>query len=123
MVARALSEASGKICSRTSPRAEEDAEALGAFSDGADGADESVSVRTEAGVGAATGELCGCAAFFFSAAAFHAVCVAGGARGFAAAGLSRRAGCSTGFVSAGGCAAAVAQDHAESGRVPRDFGR
>src|SRR5260370_6291688 len=92
MVARALSEASGKICSRTSPRAEEDAEALGAFSDGADGADGSVSVRTEAGVGAATGELSGFAAFFFSAAAFSAFCVAGGAGGFGAAGRSRPAG-------------------------------
>src|SRR5260370_42430960 len=100
MVARALAEASGKSCSRTSPRAEEEAEALGAFSDGADGADGSVSVRTEAGVGAATGELSGFGAFFFSAAAFSAFCVAGGADGFGAAGLSRRAGCSTGF----GCA-------------------
>src|SRR5260370_33608101 len=95
MVARALSEASGKICSRTSPRAEEDAEALGAFSDGADGADGSVSVHTEAGVGAATGELSGFAAFFFSADAFSAFCVAGGADGFAASGLSRRPGRAT----------------------------
>src|SRR5260370_41877436 len=98
MVARALSEASGKICSRTSPRAEEDAEALGAFSDGADGADESVSVRTEAGVGAATGELCGWAAVFFSAAGFNQVFVAGGPDGLPSPGHSRRAGCLTGVV-------------------------
>src|SRR6266702_1675831 len=102
IVARALSEASGKICSRTSPRAEEDADALGAFSDGADGAGASVPVPTEAGVGAATGELSGFAGFFFSAAAFSEFCVAGGADGFGAAGLSRRAGCSTGFVCAEG---------------------
>src|SRR5260370_16551246 len=108
MVARALSEASGKICSRTSPRAEEDAEALGAFSDGADGADGSVSVRTEAGVGAATGELSGFAPFFFSAAAFSAFFVAGGADGFGAAGLSRRARSSTGFCLAPGSPPALA---------------
>src|SRR5258708_27346176 len=61
MVARAFSETSGKISSRTSPRSEDDAEALGAFADG------NVSVRTEAGVGAASAELSGSAARFFSA--------------------------------------------------------
>src|SRR5882762_6773930 len=61
MLARAFSETSGKISSRTSPRSEEDAEALGAFADG------NVPVRTEAGVGAASAELSGSAIRFFSA--------------------------------------------------------
>src|SRR5258708_24433616 len=91
MVARAFAETSGKPCSRTSPRAGDDAKALGAFADG------NVPVRTEAGVGAATGELCGCAVGFFSAAVFSEFCVADGADGFEAGGISRRAGCSIGF--------------------------
>src|ERR1700687_1120655 len=91
MVARALSETSGKTWSRTSPRAGEDAAARGAFADG------NVSVRTAARVLAATGELSGCFTGFFSAAVFSEFCVADGADGFGAGGDSRRAGCSTGF--------------------------
>src|SRR6266852_1619542 len=115
MVARAFAETSGKIWSRTSPRAGDDAEVLGAFAGG------NVSVRTEAGVGAATGEVCGCAAAFFPAV-FSEFCDAGGADFFGAGGLARCAGCSTGF----GCAeveADVAEaDDEESERWPRIFG-
>src|SRR5260370_16540987 len=78
MLASDFHEASGKTCSRTSARVAECAEAprvfelgaveLGAFADG------KVSVRTEAGVGVATGEGCGCATIvlsgFFSGAIF-----------------------------------------------------
>src|SRR5260370_23865797 len=67
MVASAPGEASGKIWSRTSPRSEDDAEALGAFAEG------NVSVRTAATSDAGTGEFCGCVAVFFSAAAFSAL--------------------------------------------------
>src|SRR5438445_5663535 len=102
MVASALGEASGKIWSRTSPReedaAEDEGEALGALAAFTDG---NVSVRTEAGVGAATGELFGCATEelgggdtgFFSGAAFSEFCFADGDSGFAAGGTSRREGC------------------------------
>src|SRR2546421_8760579 len=76
MVARAFSETSGKIWSRTSPRAEDEAEALGAFADG------KTSVRTAAGVGVASGELGGWAAGFFSAAVFSELRVAAGGGGF-----------------------------------------
>src|SRR5260370_9254780 len=67
MVASAPGEASGKIWSRTSPRSEDDAEALGAFAEG------NVSVRTAATSDAGTGEFCGCVAVLFSAAAFSAL--------------------------------------------------
>src|SRR5713226_4907238 len=116
MVARAFAETSGKICSRTSPRAGEAAEALGAFADG------SVPVRTEAGDGVATGELCGWATVFFSAAAFSEFCVADVADGFGAGGVSRRTGSSTGFGWAAGGADAVAAVDEESERWPRIFG-
>src|SRR2546421_10722402 len=86
MVARAFSETSGKIWSRTSPRAEDEAEALGAFADG------KTSVRTAAGVGLASGELGGCAAGFFSAAVFSELRVAAGAGGFCSGAGSGRAG-------------------------------
>src|SRR5260370_33905481 len=85
MVARAFAETSGKTWSRTSPRAGDDAEVLGAFAGG------NVSVRTEAGVGAATCEVCGCAAVFFPAAVFSEFCVAGGAELFWACAASPRA--------------------------------
>src|SRR6266851_3634715 len=116
MVARAFSETSGKICSRTSPRAEDDAEALGAFADG------KVSVRTAARAGAATGELSGCATGFFSAAAVSEFCVAVDADGFGADGASRRAGCSIGFGCAAGGAEAVEEGEEASERWPRIFG-
>src|SRR5712692_6704855 len=116
MVPRAFAEASGKICSRTSPRAGDEAEALGAFADG------NVSVRTEAVVGAVTGELCGCAAVFFSAAAFSEFCVADVADGFGVGGVSRPAGRSAGFCCAAGGAEAVAAVDEESERWPRIFG-
>src|SRR6202158_709015 len=106
MVARAFSETSGKTSSRTSPRSEEDAEALGAFADG------NVSVRTEAGVGAASAELCDSAARFFSAV-FSEFCVADVADGSEAARFSTRAGCSIGFrFPAGGAEAVEADDEA-----------
>jgi hypothetical protein len=73
---------------------------LGAFTDG------NVSVRTEAGVGLVTGELFGCATEelggsdtgFFSAPVFSGLSFAAGADGFGAGGVSRPAGCSTGFA-------------------------
>src|SRR5260370_3081514 len=86
MVARALAETSGKTWSRTSPRAGDDAEVLGAFAGG------NVSVRTEAGAGAATCEVCGCAAVFFPAAVFSGFCVAGGGSFFCHALACRGAG-------------------------------
>src|SRR5467141_1230038 len=113
MVARAFAEASGKTCSSTSARAAEGAEALGAF------ADAKVPVRTEAGVGVATGELCGCATVFFSAVAFSEFDFGSAADGFGAGGTSRRAGC----LRALGCwTAAVAAEDDDSGRRPRIFG-
>src|SRR5260370_29622563 len=78
MVARACAETSGKTWSRTSPRPGDDADVLGAFAGG------NVSVRTEAGVGAATCEVCGCAAVFFPAAVFREFCGAGGGSLFCA---------------------------------------
>src|SRR5258708_37284572 len=117
MVARAFSETSGKICSRTSPRAEEDAVVLGAFAEG------KVSVRTAARAGVATGELSGCGTGFFSAAAVSEVCVAVDADGLGADGVSRRAGCSIGSGCAAGGAEAVGADEGGSGRWPRIFGR
>src|ERR1700674_4004969 len=117
MVARAFSETSGKISSRTSPRSEVDAEALGAFADG------NVSVRTEAELGAASAsaELCGSAARFFSAV-FSESRVADVADGSEAAWLSRRAGCSVGFGCAAGGAEAVEAGDEASERWPRIFG-
>src|ERR1700731_3887732 len=113
MVARAFSETSGKISSRTSPLSGDDAEALGAFADG------NVSVRTEAVLGAASDELCGSAARFFSAV-FSESRVADGSE---AARVSRRAGCSVGFGCSAGGAEAVAADDEASDRWPRIFGR
>ena len=124
MVARAFAEASGKIWSRTSPRAEDETGVLGAFADG------NVSVRTEAGIGAAADEGFGCAAgevlggapVFFSAAAFSEFCFAEGADGFGGGGISRCEGCSTSFGGAAtGAEDAEAEDE-ESGRWPRIFG-
>src|SRR6267143_1518825 len=112
MVARAFSETSGKISSRTSPRSEDDAEALGAFADG------NVSVRTEAGVGAASAELSGSAARFFWAV-FSESRVADGSE---AARVSRRAGCSIASGCAAGWAEAVEADDEPSERWPRIFG-
>src|SRR5205807_5098975 len=117
-VASAFSEASGKTCSRTSARAEDDPEWLGALADG------NVSVRTVAdvGVGVMTAELRGSAVRFFSAAAFSEFCTAAGADGFGAGGVSRRVGFSTESGRAAGCTAAVAADDEESERWPRIFG-
>src|SRR2546421_908154 len=116
MVARAFSETSGRVSSRTSPRAEDEAEALGAFADG------KTSVRTAAGIGVACGELGGCAAGFFSAADFSELRVAAGGDGFDSGGVSRSAGCSTSFGGPAGWAEAVAEDGGDSGRWPRVFG-
>src|SRR6267378_3854818 len=116
MVASAFAEASGKTCSSTSARAAEGAEALGAF------ADAKVPVRTEAGVGVATGELCGCATVFFSAVAFSEFDFGSAADGFGAGGTSRRAGCSRALGCAAGWTAAVAAEDDDSGRRPRIFG-
>src|SRR5260370_1551886 len=116
MVARAFSETSGKTCSRTSARAGDDAGTLGALAAG------NVSVRAEAGVGVATGELCGCATGFFSAAACREFCVAAGEDGFGADAVWRRAGCSTRFGCAAGGAEACEADDEESERWPRIFG-
>src|SRR5258708_39692594 len=113
MVARAFSETSGKICSRTSPRAEEDAVVLGAFAEG------KVSVRTAARAGVATGELSGCGTGFFSAAAVSEVCVAVDADGLGADGVSRRAGCSLGSGWPPGRAEAGAGGARQSGRRAR----
>src|SRR5258708_29195866 len=115
MVARAFSETWGKICSRTSPRAEEDAEVLGAFAEG------KVSVRTAARAAVATGELSGCAAGFFSAAAVSEFCVADVADGLGADGVSRRAGCSIGFGCAAGGGEAGGEGEEAAGRWPRVF--
>src|SRR5882724_10324625 len=103
MVASAFAEASGKTCSSTSARAAEGAEAFGAF------ADAKVPVRTEAGVGAATG--CGCATVFFSGVVFGEFSFGAAADGFGPGGASRCAGCSTalGWV-AGWTAAEAAKD-------------
>src|SRR5216684_767309 len=116
MVARAFAETSGKTWSRTSPRARADAEVLGAFAGG------NVLVRTEAGVGVATCEVCGCAAVFFPAAVFSEFCVAGGADFFGAGVVSRRAGCSTGICWAAVGADVAEVDDEESDRWPRIFG-
>src|SRR5713101_9670476 len=116
MVASALSEAWGKTCSRTSARAADGAEALGVFADG------KVSVRTEAGVGAATGELCGCATVFFSAVVFSESSFGGAADVFGAGPTPRRAGCSTALGCAAGCTAAVAAEDEDSERRPRILG-
>src|SRR5260370_29630206 len=106
---------SGKICSRTSPRAGDDAEALGALAEG------KVSVRTEAGVGAATGELCGCAAGFFSAAACRVLSVAAGEDGLGADAACRCAGCSTRFGCAAGGGEGGGGGDGRAGRRARDF--
>src|SRR5437667_7025107 len=116
MVARALPEASGRICSSTSPREGDDAELLGAFADG------NVSVRTAAGVGVVTAEPRGSGAALFTAAALSEFCVAAGGDGFGAGAVSRRAGFSTGSGCTSGCTAAVAADDEESERWPRIFG-
>src|SRR6266852_3676518 len=113
MVARAFAETSGKTWSRTSPRAGDDAEVLGAFAGG------NVSVRTEAGVGAATGELCGGGGVFFPAAVFSEFC---DADVFGAGRVSRRAGGSTGFCCSAAGAEAVEADEEESDRWPRILG-
>src|SRR5260370_1675295 len=120
MEASALSEASGRTCSRTSARVAECAEAvaeveLGAFADG------KVAVRREAGVGLATGAAGGGATMFFSgffsAVMFGEFDFGGAADGFGAGETSRREGCSTAL----GCAAVEAEDD-DSGRRPRIFG-
>src|SRR3981189_3858882 len=116
MVARAFSETSGKSSSRTSPRSEDDAEALGAFADG------NVSVRTEAGVGAASAELSGSAERFFSAV-FSESRFADVADGSEAARVSRRAGCSIASDCAAGGAEAVEADDERPGGWPGTFGR
>ena len=91
----------------------EGTEVLGAF------ADEKVSVRTEAGVGAAGGGSCGVGAVFFSAAGFTAFC---GADGFGDGGVARRAGGSTAVDEAAAGAVAVEAEEEESERWPRIFG-
>src|SRR5437763_17111783 len=104
MVARALTEASGRICSSTSPREGDDAELLGAFADG------NVSVRTAAGVGVVTAEPRGSGAALFTAAALSEFCVAAGGDGSRAWRVSRRPGASPGRGSPSGCALADAAD-------------
>src|SRR2546429_3938696 len=100
MVARALPEASGRICSSTSPREGDDAELLGAFADG------NVSVRTAAGVGVVTAEPRGSGAALFTAAALSEFCVAaggggvGGGAGFPRAGFLAGSGCNLGWTAA-----------------------
>src|ERR1700730_1974171 len=116
MVARALSETSGRTSSRTSPCAGEDAVVRGAFAEG------KVSVRTAARVLAATGELSGRAAGFFSTAVFSDFCGADDADVFGAGGVSRRTGCSTGLGVPAGRAGAAEADDEESERWPRIFG-
>src|SRR5258708_37829399 len=117
MVARAFAETSGKPWSRTSPRPGDDAEVLGAFAGG------NVSVRTEAGVGAATCEVCGCAAVFFPAAVFSEFCVAGGADFFWDGGVFRRARCSDGNLLGGGGARAAGGGGQGSGPWRKEFGK
>src|SRR5258707_15451843 len=109
MVASAPGEASGKIWSRTSPRSEDDAEALGAFAEG------NVSVRTAATSDAGTGEFCGCVAVFFSAAAFSALRAPDAGDDFATGGVFLRKGWSTGFRRGGGWGAS-------SGGVGKELG-
>src|SRR5260370_16540442 len=105
MVARVVSETSGRTSSRTSPCAGEDAVVRGAFAEG------KVSVRTAARVPAATGELSGRAAGFFSTAVFSDFCGPDDADVFGAGGVLRRTGRSAGFgVPAGGAGAAEADD-------------
>src|SRR3989442_13478180 len=102
MVARGLPEASGRICSSTSPREGDDAELLGAFADG------NVSVRTAAGVGVVTAEPRGSGAALFTAAALSEFCVAagggrfGGGGGFPRPGVFAGQGCSSWLTAAGG---------------------
>src|SRR5258708_26646081 len=115
MVASAPGEASGKIWSRTSPRSEDDAEALGAFAEG------NVSVRTAATSDAGTGEFCGCVAVFFSAAAFSALRAPDAGDDFATGGFSLRTGCSTRFCGAVVVAVVFGTEGEESGRVRRVF--
>src|SRR2546430_6016794 len=115
MVARAFSETSGRVSSRTSPRAEDEAEALGAFADG------KTSVRTAAGIGVACGELGGCAAGFFSAADFSELRVAAGGGGFYSGGGSPSAGCSTHLCGPPGPAEGGGQGAGDTGRMPRSF--
>ena len=79
-------------------------------------------MRTEAGVGAVTGELCGGAAVFFSAAAFNEFCLPDAADGFGVGGVSRRAGGSAGFCCAADGADAVEVGDEELGRRLRIFG-
>src|SRR6266849_4711501 len=117
MVASAPGEASGKTWSRTSPREEDDTEALGTFADG------NVPVPTAAVVEAGTDKVCGCVAGFFSAAALSEVRESDAGDGFAAGASSRRAGCSAGFAGAVVAAVVVEADEEESGRWPRIFGR
>ena len=117
MVASAPGEASGKIWSRTSPREEDDAEALGTFADG------NVPVRTAAVVEAGTDKVCGCVAGFFSAVTFRELRESDAWDGFAAGGSSRRPGCSAGFAGGAVAAVVVEADEEESGRRPRIFGR
>src|ERR1700720_1617359 len=116
MVARARSEALGKIWSSTSPREGEDDVATGALADG------NVSVRTEAVVGVATLGLDSGAAGFFSVAVFSELCLADGADGFETGAISRRASWSNGFGCSAAVAADVEADDEESGRWPRLFG-
>src|SRR5258708_23668547 len=115
MVARAFAETSGKPWSRTSPRPGDDAEVLGAFAGG------NVSVRTEAGVGAATCEVCGCAAVFFPAAVFSEFCVAGGADFFWGWVVLRRAGWFDWIWLAAGWADAAGAGEQGMGRGARGF--
>src|SRR5260370_38695224 len=116
MAARGFPEADGKTWWRSSPPAGDDAGTLGALAAG------NVSVRAEAGVGVATGELCGCATGFFSAAACRQFCVAAGEDGFGADAVWGRAGCLTRFGWAAGGAGACEADDEESERWPRVFG-
>src|SRR2546427_2842228 len=115
MVARALPEAPGRICSSTSPPGGDDAELLGAFADG------NVSVRTAAGVGVVTAEPRGSGAALFTAAALSEFCVAAGGGGLGAGAGFPRAGVLTGSGWTFGCTAAGAADDEKAGRWAKGF--
>ncbi len=72
-------------------------------------------MRAAAGIGAATGELLGGGAEFFSAEAFSEFCFVDGADGFGAGEISRREGCSTAFDGAAAEVEDAAADDEESG--------
>src|SRR2546427_5784732 len=115
MVARALPEAPGRICSSTSPPGGDDAELLGAFADG------NVSVRTAAGVGVVTAEPRGSGAALFTAAALSEFCVAAGGGGLGAGAGFRRAGVFAGAGCVFRGATGLSGGEPKAGRVGQEF--